>query len=224
MKIPQNHPAYNRHDGRGRDTGCPVPPHASRRAALPRRALGLGSDAKAVVRIRMHNSRCGEPAVRQLAGAVPRDSTLLVAAASEHLAPSFDNGSAECVQTSIVARHSVVWVVTRQDRREPLPHLGDAVVDASAKRCTQRLELGLSAIPPWRGASVVRCSFTVQDSHSPHRAGFARHCLVSCPHPPGHSFPGATAFSSAIIGAVVEFSVVGVAKEEQWTSYLRVPS
>lgn len=38
----------------------------------------------------------------------------------------------------------------------------------------KRLPCGLKAIPPWRGDSVVRYSFAVQDSHSPHPAGFAR--------------------------------------------------
>src|SRR5262245_61843030 len=123
--------------------GMPVtqpPPHRSRRAALPHRALASGRDAQAWCRIRMQDRGCGPPARRQGVPARPWHPVLLTAAAAR-LTPVAQARLAKHVEPTASAGPSLVPIVPPEHALPPGALLRDRPVHAPPQRLLDGLQL-----------------------------------------------------------------------------------
>src|SRR5262249_14654145 len=92
--------------------GMPVtrhPPHRSRRAALPHRALTSGRDAQALRGIRMQDLGFGEPSLCACVHARPCHPVALTTSA-QRLTPITHDGVAAYRAQAPLARHSIVSI------------------------------------------------------------------------------------------------------------------
>src|SRR5215475_4311163 len=123
--------------------GMPVtqhPPHRSRRAVLPHRALASGRDAQALRRIRMQDMGYGQPALRQGVHARPCHPVPLTAAA-ERLTPVAHDRLAKHFEQTAIAGHSIVPIVPQEHALQPGALLRDRPVHAPPQRIFDGLQL-----------------------------------------------------------------------------------
>jgi hypothetical protein len=110
----------------------PHPPHRSRRAGLPHRALALGNNAKTYQRVRMADTRQGNPPGNQALHPSPRQ-VVFVAAAPQHLHPQSTVLFPKHTDGRAVHWHAIVARVAPDHRSEMPPLLRDRLVHPSSK-------------------------------------------------------------------------------------------
>src|SRR5262245_2452391 len=103
------------------------PPHRSRRAALPHRALALGRNAQALRRIRMQDVGWRQPLGCEGVYPLPGD-TMALTAPSERLTPIAEYTFAKHPQHAQVARHTIIPIMPREHAFEPCPKPPDGPV------------------------------------------------------------------------------------------------
>src|SRR5207302_10825627 len=104
-------------------------------------------DGEAPIRPRMDDTRSREPYVGELPHAIPREMSL-VAAAAENLPPASGNFVAECAQCANVGRHCVVVEVAFDDMAQPLTYVGKWQVHAPSQLLADCLQLRPHAVRP----------------------------------------------------------------------------
>ena len=119
-------------------TGHPL--HRSGRALLTHPAPALGDDAKASQRISVMQRWSWQPAVKQTVHALPRQARLL-AATPERAVPVATNMITKRTQRRQVRRHTVITIVSRHHRPQPLAHFSHALVHSFAKFRFDSLQL-----------------------------------------------------------------------------------
>src|SRR5262249_1401911 len=110
--------------------GMPVtrhPPHSSRRAALPHRALASGHDAQTLRGIGMQDVGGRQPLGGKGVYPLPGD-TMTLTAPSKRLTPIAEYTFAKHPQHAHVARHSIIPIMPRKHTLEPCPKLPDGPV------------------------------------------------------------------------------------------------
>jgi len=121
------------------------PLQGSGQAAFPHPALTSGSDAKALQRKRMIDSRRREPTVSQPPHAVPGDPAIL-AAPRQGALPEPRHLRPEQEERRIVQRDTEVSHMTADYRAQPLAHVGDGFVHAPAEFGFHLAQLGLQPL------------------------------------------------------------------------------
>jgi len=103
------------------------PPHSSRRAALPHRALASGHDAPTWRGIGMQDVGGRQPLGGEGVYPLPGDPMALTAS-SERLTPIAEDTFATHPQHAHVARHSIIPIIPREYTLEPCPKLPNGPV------------------------------------------------------------------------------------------------
>src|SRR6267142_4582092 len=117
------------------------PLHSSGRALLTHPAPALGDDAKASQRISVMQRWSWQPAVKQTVHAFPRKARLL-AATPERAVPVATHMVTKRTQRRQVRRHTVITIVSRHHRPQPLANFCYGLVHSSAQFRFDRLQLG----------------------------------------------------------------------------------
>ena len=120
------------------------PLHRSGRALLTHPALALGDDAKSSPGIRVMDHRTWQPKANQMAHPLPGKPRFL-APAPQRPVPVTAHMKAKPRQRLQVGRHSVIPVVPRYHRPEPLPYFRHRLMHSFAEFPLDFLQL--SAFP-----------------------------------------------------------------------------
>src|SRR5262245_11280544 len=124
----------------------------------------------------MHDARGWEPASDTAPHSLPGDMGF-VAAAAEAALPQPDHAAMEGFQRGKIQGHSVVAIVSSEDRSQPWSHLRDGVVPAPPKGLLHLPELGPKSLthglPDNREASFPRLPTDVSEAEEVERLGLA---------------------------------------------------
>ena len=126
------------------------PLNGSGRTDFPHPALASGDNAEATQRIWVMDLRSGQPVVSNAPHPVPQHPAVL-AAPRQRAMPGANHMEAEHAERRIVHRDTVVAIVSRDHRVQPITHLRDGVVHAPLAVVAPRL-----AVHPRRGFPLER--------------------------------------------------------------------